>query len=146
MTPVRDEFFPSRSLIIDRYFDTASGLTLWGLARSWADRRPDEVVVVSQPAPGSKHAPERWTWAEFVADTSEFRRRLAAHGVGRGAIVLMALPNSPLALATWLAVPANAAVIQAVDVDSGLIALRRAIAVSDPVLVIAAREVEQKQK
>jgi crotonobetaine/carnitine-CoA ligase len=55
----------------------------------------------------------------------------------------MALPNSPLALAVWVAVQANGGVIQAVDVDSGLRAFRRAIAATAPKLVVAAKDVEQ---
>jgi crotonobetaine/carnitine-CoA ligase len=128
---------------MNRYFDTASDLTLWALAQGWAARQPSRVAVVSQPDPGANEIVEQWTWGDFVADTEVLRRRLAAHGVRHGSIVMMALPNSPLTLAMWLAVPANGAAIQAVDVESGSVGLRRAITATHPMMVIVANEIEQ---
>lgn len=117
-------------------FDTASDLTLWSLAIGWARRTPEAIAVVSQPDPSNPSHIETWTWRELVDNTGLLRERLAARGVGPGTSVLMALPNSPLALALWLAVPANAAMIQVIDVDSGQVTIDRALSATQPILAV----------
>jgi carnitine-CoA ligase len=121
--------------------DVASRRTLWSLATGWAVRRGDEPALVSLPRPTSPDGMESVTWGRFVEDVAALRRRLAAAGVADQRTVVLALPNSPLAVAVWLAVPANGAVIQVVDPDGGTLAFERALAATGPVLVIAAPEI-----
>jgi carnitine-CoA ligase len=120
--------------------DIASRRTLWTQAQLWADLRPDEDVVVSLPHAGSPEGRESLTWERLVTDVDELRRRLAAIGVRDQRTVVLALPNSPLAIALWLAVPANGAVIQVVDPDGGRLAFERAIATTAPVAVFASAD------
>lgn len=120
--------------------DTASRRTLWTQAETWAQRRPDEDVVVSLPRAGSPEGKESLTWERLVSDVHDLRRRLAAVGVRDQRTVVLALPNSPLSIALWLAVPANGAVIQVVDPDGGRRALERAIAATGPVAVFASAD------
>lgn len=117
--------------------DVAASRTLWTLATTWADRRGPEPVIVSLPRPDSAEGMESLTWQELVELTWELRRRLAAAGVREGARVVLCLPNSPLIVATWLAVQANGAVVHVVDPDAGRIALERAMTSTRPVLAIA---------
>lgn len=117
--------------------DIASGRTLWSLAAGWADRRPDEQVLVSLPLADSREGLESLTWQQLVDGVWKLRRQLAFIGVSDQRAVLLALPNSPLAVALWLAVQANGAVVQAVDPDGGALAFERALAATAPVAVIA---------
>ncbi|PKW16384.1 class I adenylate-forming enzyme family protein [Saccharopolyspora spinosa] len=120
--------------------DVSTGRTLWSLATGWAARRGDEDVLVSLPQSGTPEGMRSMPWARFVDDVAQLRRALAAAGVADQRTVVLALPNSPLAVAIWLAVPANGAVIQVVDPDGGILAFERAVAATRPVLVVAARE------
>lgn len=120
--------------------DVASRRTLWSLATGWAARRGNEPAMVALRQPTSPDGMESVTWGRFVEDVATLRRRLAAAGVADQRTVVLALPNSPLAVAVWLAVPANGAVIQVVDPDGGTLAFERALAATGPVLVIAAPE------
>jgi crotonobetaine/carnitine-CoA ligase len=117
--------------------DAASGRTLWSLATEWAARRPDDDVIVSLPRSGSPEGMESLTWQHFVAGVWDLRRQLAAIGVSDQRTVMLALPNSPLAIGIWLAVQSNGAVITVVDPDSGTLAFERVIAATTPVAVIA---------
>jgi crotonobetaine/carnitine-CoA ligase len=107
------------------------------LATEWATRRPDDDVIVSLPRPGSPEAMESLTWQHFVSGVWELRRQLAAIGVSDQRAVVLALPNSPLAIGIWLAVQSNGAVIMVVDPDSGTLAFERVIAATAPVAVVA---------
>lgn len=117
--------------------DVASCRTLWSLATDWAAKRGNEEFLVSLPRPDSPEGLESLTWQRFVDDVWEMRRRLAAVGVCDQRTVMLALPNSPLALVLWLAVPANGAIVQVVDPDGGLLAFERAVAATAPVAVVA---------
>jgi len=112
--------------------DVAASRTLWTLATTWADRRGPEPVIVSLPRPDSPEGMESLTWQELVELTWDLRRRLAAAGVREGARVVLCLPNSPLIVATWLAVQANGAVVHVVDPEAGRIALERAMTSTRP--------------
>jgi len=124
----------------DTRSDTASHRTLWTLAEHWATARAAEDFLVSLPGAASPDGMESLTWGRFVEHAWELRRRLAAVGVTDQRTVVLALPNSPLTLALWLAVPANGAVIQVVDPDAGVLPVQRAVAATAPVLVVAAPE------
>ena len=117
--------------------DVASGCTLWSLAAQWAERRPDELALVSLPRPGTPDGMETLTWHELAEHVWQLRRRLAAAGVREGQRVVICLPNSPLVVAVWLAVQSNGAIVHVVDPDAGHLAIERAIAITDPVLAIA---------
>lgn len=120
--------------------DTASRRTLWTQAEDWAQRRPDEDVVVSLPHAGSSEGKESLTWERLVTDVHDLRRRLAAVGVRDQRTVVLALPNSPMAIALWLAVPANCAIIQVVDPDGGRLVFERAITATNPVIAFASTD------
>jgi crotonobetaine/carnitine-CoA ligase len=117
--------------------DAASGRTLWSLATEWAARRPADDVIVSLPRTGSPDGKESLTWQHFVSGVWDLRRQLAGIGVSEQRAVLLALPNSPLAIAIWLAVQSNGAVIIVVDPDGGTLAFERVIATTAPVAVVA---------
>ncbi|MCW2672463.1 MAG: AMP-dependent synthetase [Frankiales bacterium] len=116
--------------------DVASDRTLWSLATEWANRRPDEPVIVSAPRADSPEGLESLTWQQLVDGVGKLRRQLASMGVGDQRFVVLALPNSPLGVALWLAVQANGGIVQAVDPDAGGLAFERALAATAPVLVI----------
>ncbi|TCK21417.1 class I adenylate-forming enzyme family protein [Pseudonocardia endophytica] len=77
------------------------------------------------------------TWERLATDVAALRARLAGSGAIDGHTVLVALPNTRLTIALWLAVPANGATVQVVDPDSGLLALERACAATAPALAVA---------
>jgi crotonobetaine/carnitine-CoA ligase len=118
-------------------YDAGSGRTLWSLATEWATRRPDEEAIVSLPRPGTPEGMESLTWQQFVSGVWDLRRQLAAAGVSDQRAVVLALPNSPLAIGIWLAVQSNGAVITVVDPDGGALAFERVIAATTPVAVVA---------
>ncbi|WP_105034173.1 class I adenylate-forming enzyme family protein [Cryobacterium aureum] len=122
---------------MDPTFNTASGQTIWSLAQHWADRRSGEDVIVDLPNPADPSILRATTWERLVTDTAELRRRLAAVGVTDQRAALLALPNSPLNVAVWLAILANDAIVQAIDVESGVLVFERAIAATNPAVVIA---------
>jgi crotonobetaine/carnitine-CoA ligase len=117
-------------------YDVGAGRTLWDLAEEWAERRGEEDFLVSLLDFDRPDQIGRISWAEFVAETRELRGRLAALGVADGAVVTLALPNSPLTIALWLATIANGAIAQAVDPDAGDFAFERSLAATSPALVI----------
>lgn len=108
--------------------DVTGDRTLVGLLGYWAGVRPAQPVLVSHDGV--------ITWERLATDVDHLRRRLAGAGVAHRTTVLVALPNAPLTIALWLAVPANGAAIQMTDVDSGPLAIRRALAATGPELVI----------
>ncbi|TFD45975.1 long-chain fatty acid--CoA ligase [Cryobacterium frigoriphilum] len=118
-------------------FDTASQQTIWALARHWADHRSGEHVIVDLPNPAEADGLRETTWERLVTDTAELRRRLAAIGVTDQRTALLSLPNSPLNVALWLAILANDAIVQAIDVESGVLVFERAIAATNPSVVFA---------
>jgi crotonobetaine/carnitine-CoA ligase len=107
------------------------------MATDWATRRPDEDAVVYLPRSGSPEGMESLTWQDLVSGVWNLRRRLAALGVRDQRAVVLALPNSPLAISIWLAVQSNGAVIVVVDPDAGTLTFERAIATTAPVVVVA---------
>lgn len=115
--------------------DTASGRTLWRLAEHWASVRPAETFISHRAAGG---AVASLSWERYVEETSRLRMRLAAIGVGEQRAVVLALPNAPSTVEIWLAIIANDAIVQAVDVDSGAMVFERSIRATDPVAVVAA--------
>ena len=117
--------------------DVATGRTLWSLATGWAARRGGETALVSLPHATAPDGLQTTTWARLVEDVAVLRRRLAAAGVADQATVVLAVPNSVLAVELWLAVPANGAVIHVVDPDGGVLAFERAVTATRPVLVVA---------
>lgn len=109
--------------------DVAADRTLLALLEHWATQRPGEPVLVD--------AHGTITWERLATDVAALRARLAGSGVTDQRTVLVALPNAPLTVALWLAVPANGAIVQVVDADSGTLSLERACAATAPVLAVA---------
>jgi crotonobetaine/carnitine-CoA ligase len=112
--------------------DTASGRTIWDLAVDWAARRGDQDFLTWE----SEHGVDALTWDTVVNEAADLRARLAGAGVVEGRTVVVALPNSPLLIGLWLAVLANAAIIQVIDADSGPIVFERAVRATAPALVV----------
>jgi carnitine-CoA ligase len=106
--------------------DVSGDLTLATLLARWARERPT--------APALVHRGGTVTWERLAEDVADLRARL---GVGDQERVVLALPNCPLVVALWVAVPANGAIVQPVDPDPGVPALARALAATTPVLVVA---------
>jgi carnitine-CoA ligase len=115
-----------------RTTDVTADLTLARLLEHWAGARPD--------APALVHHGGTLTWERLAADVAALRGRLAHAGVADGRRVVLALPNCPLVVALWVAVPANGAVVQPVDPDAGVLALSRVLAATTPVLVVATED------
>jgi carnitine-CoA ligase len=118
-------------------FDVSSGLTVWDLAEGWAERRGERDFLVSLLDFDRPEEIGRITWGNFVTETRELRGRLAALGVADGAVVALALPNSPPAIALWLATMANGGVAQVLDPDAGAIGFERSLAQTRPTLIVA---------
>jgi crotonobetaine/carnitine-CoA ligase len=118
--------------------DVSSDRTLVGLLERWAGLRPREPALVHLRDPAGSVAPGTVTWERLATDVHDLRRRLAAIGAQDGRSVVLALPNSPLTVGLWLAIPANGAVVQAIDPDSGLLTIERALRATGPVAVVAA--------
>lgn len=119
-----------------RPHDTGAGRTPWSLGLDWASRRPNDVVIVDAPDAANPDLDRSITWERLITDTAELRRRLAAIGVVDQRTVVFSLPNSPLTVALWLAIMANDAIVQAIDVDSGVVVFERALTATDPAAVI----------
>ena len=117
-------------------YDVGAGRTLWDLAEEWATQRGEEDFLVSLLDFDRPEQIKRIGWARFVEQTRELRGRLAALGVVDRAVVALALPNSPLTVALWLATIANGAVAQALDPDAGAFAFERSLAETTPALVV----------
>lgn len=109
--------------------DVAGDLTLAALMEHWAGVRPSAPVLV--------HHGGSLSWERLATDVTDLRGRLAHAGVRDGQRVVVALPNCPLVVALWVAVPANGAVVAPVDPDPGVLALSRTLAATAPVLVVA---------
>ncbi|SEO98255.1 class I adenylate-forming enzyme family protein [Amycolatopsis saalfeldensis] len=108
--------------------DVTGDRTLAALLGQWAGARPSHPVLVSHQ--------ETISWERLATEVDALRRRLAGAGVTHGVTVAVALPNSPLAIALWLAVPANGAIVQVLDPGSGALAVERALLATGPRLVI----------
>jgi carnitine-CoA ligase len=119
-------------------FDLASDRTLLALLEHWATARPDKEALIFLRDGARSETRGSVTWERLAGDVQDLRRRLAAIGVADQRSVVLALPNSPLAVALWLAIPANGAVVQVIDPDSGLLTFERALSATHPVAVIAA--------
>ena len=117
-------------------YDVSTGRTLHSLLAHWAGARPTADAVVFLRDPGRPDTLGTVSWERLATDVEDLRGRLAARGVRDGRPVLLVLPNAPLTLALWLAIPANGAIVQAMDPGAGLLALRRAAHATDPVLAI----------
>ncbi|ALE73513.1 AMP-dependent synthetase [Pseudonocardia sp. EC080610-09] len=112
--------------------DVTGDLTLVALMERWAAQRPD--------APALVHHGGTVTWGRLGDDVTDLRGRLAAAGAVDGARVVLALPNCPLVVAAWVAVPANGAVVAAVDPESGAAVLARTLSTIAPVLVVGTED------
>jgi crotonobetaine/carnitine-CoA ligase len=112
--------------------DVTGERTLASLLEHQANVRP------SAPALVTHH--DSVSWERLATELHTLRRQLAGAGVSDQARVVVALPNAPLAIALWLAVPANGAVVQVVDPDSGALAVRRALDATRPLLAITTAE------
>ena len=78
--------------------DGASAVTGWNYARTWetlAAEVPDREAIVG----GAR----RLTYGEFDARATRLAHVLAAHGVGRGDVVAISLPNRPEYLEAFFA-------------------------------------------
>lgn len=109
--------------------DVAADRTPIDLLRHWAATRAGEPALVD--AEGTVH------WERLATDVDDLRSRLGAAGVADQRTVMVALPNSRLTIALWLAVPANGAIVQVVDPDSGLLSFERALTATDPAVAVA---------
>jgi crotonobetaine/carnitine-CoA ligase len=116
--------------------DTGAARTPWRLAAQWAAIRPSAPAVVDVATPAEPR-PVITTWEQLVTGTSELRSRLAVLGVTDQRTAVLALPNSPLTIALWLAIMANNATVHAVDTDSGLLTFERALRATDCAVVLA---------
>jgi crotonobetaine/carnitine-CoA ligase len=117
--------------------DVSSDRTLHSLLTHWATVRARDQALVHLRDPARPETLGGVTWERLAADVHELRRRLAGIGVQDGRSVVLALPNSPLTVALWLAVPANGALVAAIDPDSGLLAAQRAVQATAPAAVVA---------
>lgn len=108
--------------------DVAADRTLLELLGHWAATRPGEPALVD--ADGTV------TWERLATDVADLRGRLAGAGVADQRAVVVALPNSRLTVALWLAIPANGSIVQVVDPDSGRLSLQRAFAATSPILAV----------
>ncbi|MDI2125883.1 class I adenylate-forming enzyme family protein [Yinghuangia seranimata] len=83
------------------------GVPTWDrLFRDRTAERPDAVALVDPPDKAAHLDAEalRLTWAELDAYVDDLACRLLAHGVGRGTVVGVQLPNSAELAAVYLAV------------------------------------------
>jgi acyl-CoA synthetase (AMP-forming)/AMP-acid ligase II len=72
--------------------DVTGGRSVWDLVRHWSD----PALVHEAPDPDAGLV--TLTWEQLATTALEARRRLASVGVGHGATVVMAMPNSPVTL------------------------------------------------
>jgi crotonobetaine/carnitine-CoA ligase len=118
--------------------DVAGRRTLWSLLEHWSNARADEDLLVFLSDTARPETVGTITWERFAHDAWNLRRRLSAVGVGDGHSLVLALPNTPLTLALWIAGQANGAAVHAADPDSGVLTFARAVAAIRPALVVAA--------
>jgi crotonobetaine/carnitine-CoA ligase len=116
--------------------DVSSRQTLWTLLERWSTARADEDLLVFLSDTARPKIAGTITWERFAQDAWDLRRRLAAVGVGDGRTLVLALPNTPLTLALWVAGQANGAAVHAVDPDAGVLTFARAVAIR-PALVVS---------
>ena len=116
-------------------FDLTSDNTLPRLLEHWATARGNEDVLVYLVDGSQPETMGRVTWARLAEDVTRLRARLAGIGVEDQRVVVMALPNAPITVALWLAVPANGGILHAVDPDAGRITLERAIHTTEAAVV-----------
>jgi crotonobetaine/carnitine-CoA ligase len=118
-------------------YDLTSGRTLWQHLEHWSTARADQEALVFLRDVAQPTTLGSITW-ECLAETVDvLRRRLVTAGAADQAAVLLALPNSPLLVALWLAVPANGAIAQVTDPDTGILAFERTLVATRPVLAVA---------
>ena len=112
--------------------DVTADRTLNSLLAHWAGARPTEPVLV--------HGRGIVRWEQLATDVAALRARLAGLGAVEQRSVVLVLPNSPLTIALWLAVPGNGSIVQVLDPDSGVLAIERACAATHPVLAVVTEE------
>ncbi|MBC7631307.1 MAG: AMP-binding protein [Flavobacterium sp.] len=112
-------------------------MTFAALWSSRVELTPGASFLVFQEDGGSTHA---WTYGEFDQVVARTAAGLAAHGVEAGTAVHMALRNSPIFVATWLACARLGAWMVPVDPASTARDLRQQIDRVKPVLGICATD------
>lgn len=115
--------------------DVTAERTLWTLVEDWGRIRANEPCLVYLEDQEAHQDPFVLSWGALADAVWEMRKRLAAIGVGDQRTLILAVPNSPLGIVTWLAAASNGAIVQAVDPDIGLLPLRTAIEATDPVVI-----------
>ncbi len=112
-----------------------SELTIPALLQTRAAAAPDKPFL---------HFEERvWTWAEFATEVARVAHGLRSMGIGPGARVVLALPNSPELLFAWLALACLRAVAVPVNTAFRAAELAYPLAHSEPSLVVAAGELRE---
>lgn len=110
------------------------------LATRWAGTRTKEDAIVTLADFDEDTAVSHVSWERLVNEAGDLRGRLAAIGATDQRAVVLALPNSPLTIALWLAIMANNAIVQAIDVDSGVLAFERSLQATDPAAVFVSAQ------
>lgn len=108
--------------------DVTGQRTLTSLLDAQAVARPTAPAIVTHE--------QTISWERLAAEVDVLRRQLTGAGIVEQAPALLALPNAPLTIALWLAIPANGAIVQVLDPDSGALALDRAVGATHPRLAI----------
>lgn len=122
---------------VSMHDDVTGNATLWTLLTSWANVRGNSTFAVYTEPPYIAGSSSELSWTTAAEITYDLRRRLHAAGVADQQVVLLALPNSPAAILTLVAVAANGAIAHTVDPDLGTLPLVSAIEASQPVAVVA---------
>lgn len=116
--------------------DVAGARTLWDLVEHWATIRHGRECLIYVSDQERPQDMKRLSWEDLASATWELRVRLAARGVRDQRAVILALPNSPLGIVSWLAIASNGAMAQTVDPDIGVLPLAEAIRATQPVMII----------
>ncbi|WP_124395700.1 class I adenylate-forming enzyme family protein, partial [Rhodococcus wratislaviensis] len=117
--------------------DVTGNETLWTLMMSWANTHGDSAFAMYTEPPYTEGSSTTIGWTTAAETTYELRQRLGAVGVAEQQVVLLALPNSPAAILTLIAVAANGAIAHTIDPDLGFLSLTSAIDATHPVAVVA---------
>ncbi|MFI6893881.1 amino acid adenylation domain-containing protein [Streptomyces sp. NPDC050256] len=96
------------------------------------------VAAVTPDATAVVHGEHAWTYAELDAAASQVAERLREAGVGRGAVVALALPRSRMAVAAMLGILRVGAVYLPLDPEQPARRTRATLAHVRPTAVLAA--------
>jgi crotonobetaine/carnitine-CoA ligase len=117
--------------------DLSGTRTIGDLLDMWSTVHPHKEFLVYAEDPDPS-ALVTVTWGRAAEAVAQLRTDLARAGCAPGDVVLMALPNAPLAVLLWLAITSSGSVAQVVDHASGALPLRAAVSATSPSVVVAA--------